>query len=110
MAHDIFISHSSQDKNIADAVCAALEAKNIRCWIAPRDVNPGASYPAEIIDGIERAKIIVFVFTAQSNQSRAVHKELERAFNRGKIIIPFRLENVVPTQTVDFLIAADHWL
>jgi len=41
MAHDVFLSYSSQDKPIADAVCAALEAKKIRCWIAPRDVLAG---------------------------------------------------------------------
>jgi hypothetical protein len=110
MAHDIFISHSSEDGQIADAVCAALEAKEIRCWIAPRDVNPGTSYPAAITDGIEKAQIIVFLFTARSNQSRMVQKELEQSLNRGKIIIPFRLENVFPTQAIDFLIASDHWL
>ena len=42
MAHDAFISYSSKDKTIADAVCARLEARGIRCWIAPRDVRPGA--------------------------------------------------------------------
>jgi len=34
MAHDVFISYSAEDKPIADAVCAALEAEHIRCWIA----------------------------------------------------------------------------
>lgn len=44
MAHDIFISYSTQDKAVADAVCATLEKNKIRCWIAPRDVIPGMSY------------------------------------------------------------------
>jgi TIR domain len=35
MAHDVFISHSHADKPAADAACAALEARGIRCWIAP---------------------------------------------------------------------------
>ena len=38
MAHDVFVSYSHHDKAQADAVCATLEAKGIRCWIAPRDV------------------------------------------------------------------------
>ena len=36
LAHPVFISHSNDDKAVADAVCAALEAENISCWIAPR--------------------------------------------------------------------------
>jgi len=46
MAHDVFISHSAQDKAIADAVCAALENAAVRCWVAPRDVQPGRSFAA----------------------------------------------------------------
>ncbi|PYI97443.1 MAG: hypothetical protein DME98_08235 [Verrucomicrobia bacterium] len=48
MAHDVFISYSSEDKLAADALCGALEAARIRCWIAPRDVVPARSYSGEI--------------------------------------------------------------
>jgi hypothetical protein len=57
MAHDVFISYSNQDKAVADAVCAMLEASKIRCWIAPRDVPPGQPWPAAIIRARRRKKI-----------------------------------------------------
>jgi len=38
----IFISHSSKDRPTADAICAHLESAGIKCWIAPRDIEPGA--------------------------------------------------------------------
>jgi hypothetical protein len=41
MAHDVFISYASEDKTVADAVCAMIESQGVRCWIAPRDVLPG---------------------------------------------------------------------
>ena len=44
MAHQVFISYAYKDKPVADAVCAVLESEAIRCWIAPRDVLPGADY------------------------------------------------------------------
>jgi hypothetical protein len=50
MAHDVFISHASEDKVTADAVCAEMESKHIRCWIAPRDARPSADYGEEIIE------------------------------------------------------------
>ena len=110
MAHDVFISHSHFNKTVADAVCAKLEVDGIRCWIAPRDVLPGNTYPSEIIRGIEDSKIIVFIFSISSNTSRAVHQELERAFSHGKIIIPFRIDDILPSQDVEFLIGSQHWL
>jgi hypothetical protein len=38
----VFISHSSNDRATADAICAHLESAGIKCWIAPRDIEPGA--------------------------------------------------------------------
>ena len=37
--HDVFISYSSKNKNIADAIVADLEQNNIKCWYAPRDIS-----------------------------------------------------------------------
>jgi hypothetical protein len=41
MGHVVFISHSSKDKAAADAVCAALEADGVRCWVATSGTKPG---------------------------------------------------------------------
>jgi hypothetical protein len=50
MSHDVFISHSSADKRAADAACALLEARGIKCWIAPRDIRPGSDWGESIIN------------------------------------------------------------
>ena len=44
MAHDIFISYSTKDKNTADAICHVLEQNNLKCWIAPRNIASGKNY------------------------------------------------------------------
>ena len=67
MAHDAFISHSSKDKTIADAVCGTLEGKNIRSWIAPRDVPPGTHYGAALDKAIETRKIFILLISKGSN-------------------------------------------
>ena len=53
MAHEVFISYASPNKAAADAVCAGLERRSIRCWIAPRDIVPGLPWAESIIDAIE---------------------------------------------------------
>ena len=56
MGHDIFISHSAKNKVTADAVCAMLESRGVRCWIAPRDVTPGTEWGESIVEAIEQAR------------------------------------------------------
>jgi hypothetical protein len=106
----IFLSYSSKDKLIADAICSRLENQNIRCWIAPRDVNPGADYSNQIADALERSTLMVMVFSSGSNSSRHVKSEIDRAFSLGKVIIPFRVENVEIDKGLAYYLAKTHWL
>lgn len=108
--HDVFISYASADKATADAACAKLESRQIRCWIAPRDVPPGMDFPAAIIRGIEGSRVMVLIFSSRSNVSPHVLREITKAVNRGIIIIPFRIENVLPSQSMEYLINIPHWL
>lgn len=110
MPHDVFISYSSHDKSVADAVCAKLEADRIRCWIAPRDVLPGIPYAEALIDALNAASVFVLVLSAQSNTSPQVLREVERAVHRGLPIIPFRIEDVALSKAMEFFVSAPHWL
>lgn len=108
--HDVFISYAQQDKPVADAVCVRLETHRIRCWMAPRDVPPGKDFPEAIIDGIEGGRIVVVIFSSYANNSPHVIRELTNAVNKGRIIIPFRIEDVAPTKSMEYLISVPHWL
>ena len=76
MAHEVFISYSTKDKAVADAVCARLEQDNCRCWYAPRDIMPGADWAGSIIEAIEQSKVMVLIFTDFANESRQVLREI----------------------------------
>ena len=69
MAHDIFISYSTKDKQTADAICHVLEQNNLKCWIAPRNIASGKNYAQEIMNGLKTAKIVVLVFSKDSQES-----------------------------------------
>jgi hypothetical protein len=110
MAHEAFISYASADKLVADAVCTTLEARNTRCWIAPRDVLPGANYGGAIIDAINSSRIFILVFSSSSNASSQVMREVERAASKGIPILPFRIEDVPLSNDMEYFISAPHWL
>ncbi len=110
MAHDVFISHSSKDKSDADAICGILESRKIRCWIAPRDVQPGSDFAAAIVDAISDSHIMVLVFSSQSNMSKHVYREVGTAVSKGITIIPFRIEDVQMSKRMEFFLGTTHWL
>jgi TIR domain/Sel1 repeat len=110
MPHDVFVSYASEDKIVADAVCATLESRAVRCWIAPRDVLPGVAYGEAIIDAIHGCRIMILVFSSKSNTSHHIPKEIERAVSAGVAIIPFRIEDVMPGKALDYFIGNVHWL
>jgi hypothetical protein len=85
MVHDVFISYSAPDKAVADAVCATLEAKHIKCWIAPRDVTPVTPWAEAIVDAIDESRILVLVLSSASNNSPQVIREVGRAAGFSEI-------------------------
>ena len=110
MAHDVFVSYSSRDKPTADAVVARLEAAKLRCWIAPRDILPGMEWGEAIIDGINRSRLMVLVFSSNANASPQIRREVERAVNKSLPIIPFRIEDVFPSRSLEYFLSSPHWL
>jgi basic membrane protein A len=107
---DVFISYSSKDKAVADAVVAAHENTGIRCWYAPRDIPPGADWGESITKAIERCSLMVLIFSGSANQSQRVLDELNYAVSRGKPILPFRVEDLEPTGAMGLHLSSRHWL
>jgi TIR domain len=110
MAHDVFTSYSAKDKATADGVCATLEAKGIRCWIAPRDILPGMDWGEAIIEAIHTSRVMILVFSSNANDSNQIKREVERAVSGGIPIIPLRIENVAPARSLEYFIGPVHWL
>lgn len=96
MAHDIFISHAADDRSVADAACAALEARGLACWLAPRDVLPGQD-PADAATGaIARAKLLIAILSAASAGTAQLQRDIGRAGDHGVAVLVFRLAGVEP--------------
>lgn len=106
MMHQVFISYANdkdsrnnRDFQVAETICNALEAKNIRCWMAPRRISPGADWINKLYDALEKSKLVVLVFSSNTNKSPWVMREINYALDMNITIIPFIIENVSPRGT-----------
>jgi hypothetical protein len=107
---DVFISYSSKDQKIADAVVNYFESSKVKCWIAYRDADAGTLYSASIMKAIKNSSIFVLVFSENSNKSHHVLKEIDAACRYEKIIIPFKIDACQPDDAVEYYLSATHWL
>lgn len=110
MSHQVFISYSHIDNQIAYGLCFKLEEQGIKCWIAPRDIRPGANFASEIACAIPSCKVMLLILSKSSNSSPQVLRELELAANNRLVIIPVRIEEIIPTGGVSYYLAATQWI
>jgi TolB-like protein len=106
----VFISYASQDAAIANAVVTALERAGISCWIAPRDVTPGALYADGIIRAINDAKALVMVLSASSIGSPHVGKEVERASSKRRPIVTLKVDTATLTTALEYFLSESQWI
>jgi hypothetical protein len=105
----LFVSHSSSKRPVAEHVERALAAKGVTCWVAPRDVAPGASFARAIPEAIRQTDGVLLLFCSDSVKSRHVERELILADQLGKAIIPLRLEKIDPGE-LSYHLASSQWL
>jgi TPR repeat protein len=110
LTHDAFISYPREDKAAADAACATLETAGIRCWIAPRDILPGAEWGATIVDAIDHSAVMVLIFSTNANDSPQIRREVEHAVDKGVMIVPVRIDRAEPMRSLAYFMAGVHWL
>jgi hypothetical protein len=109
MSHDVFISHSTQDRDTAILICKELENTGLTCWMAPRDIGGGEAWDEAIVRGLDNARMVLLVFSQLSNESSHVKRELMRAMEKRKAVLPVRIADVQPGLSLDYVLTGIQW-
>jgi len=64
--HDVFLSHSSDDKTIAREIAERLRDDGIRVWFDQWEILPDDSIPAQIEAGLEHSRVLVLCMSANA--------------------------------------------
>jgi hypothetical protein len=59
---DAFVSYATPDRAFAMELVEYLEARGVKCWVAPRDVTGGSSYAEMILEALADAPLFFMVF------------------------------------------------
>ena len=108
MGH-IFISYASSDAEAAQAVRSVLEANGRECWMAPESVHGPTPWAAQIVGAINNADAMAVLLSEESNGSRHVSREVDLAVDKGLPLVVLRIEEVTPTDTLEYLLRLYQW-
>jgi TolB-like protein len=106
----VFLSYASPDAEVANQVCQFLESHGVACWMAPRDVQPGAQYADAIVRAINDAKALVLVLSASAIGSSHVGREIERAASKHKQIIALKIDAAILTPALEYFLSESQWI
>lgn len=91
----VFISYSTQNQSMADSMKQLLSKNGIDSWMAPADIPAGSKYAQVITQAIKECSCVLLLLSQASQNSPWVAKEIERAVNYKKMILPVQLEDMV---------------
>lgn len=87
--YDAFISYGRADsKDFATKLQAQLAMSGYKVWFDFRDIPLAVDYQNQIDDGIDHADNFLFIISPHSVNSDYCRKEIDRAIQRNKRIIP----------------------
>lgn len=92
MKHQVFISYSRKDKDVADGLCEVLKENGIEYWIDKEGIYSSSNYKELIVDAIDVSKAVIFISSSNSNASVNVIREIGYAVNMNKPILPLILD------------------
>ncbi len=101
-----FISYSSKNQSAADALKELLNGKGIDTWMAPGDIPAGSSYMKEINHALKDCSCLILLLSNAAQRSEWVIKEVERAINYHKPVIPVQIEDVMLNDEFEFVLGS----
>ena len=103
MKYDVFISYSRKDQAVVDEIAQLLDENSITYWLDTKKIHMGSSFMADIVDAIENSTMTLFISSSDSNHSIYTAKEVALAFNAGKYIIPYKIDDSSFSKNLQFV-------
>lgn len=106
--YHVFVSFSSENETEAESIVKDLEGQGYLVWFSKKSIHPSDVWVREMEEGIDSSSVIVVVWTENAAQSKWVERELIRADEQNKPIIPLIFDDtkvsivIQTTQHIDF--------
>lgn len=95
---DVFLSHSSKDKDVVRAVAERLRHDGLKVWFDEWEIHAGDNIPAKIEEGLEQSRVLVLFMSANAFGSDWAQLEsgtfrFRDPLNKERRFVPLRLDD-----------------
>lgn len=111
MQHDVFISYSRKDTEVANQICKAFDEVGITYFIDRQGISGGFEFPTVLAEAIVNSKIFLYLASKNSYESKFTQAEITFAFNkkeRGNIL-PYIIDGSNLPLSLEFVFSAINW-
>jgi len=103
--YDVFLSHSTKDKEVVRSIAERLCADGLRVWFDEREIKPGHSISAKMEEGLEDSRVLVLCMSANAFGSDWAQLEagtfrFRDPLNKDRRFIPLRFGAISTKDTV----------
>jgi small GTP-binding protein len=97
--YDVFLSHSSKDKDVVRDVAERLRADGLRVWFDSWEIKPSDQWQAKIEEGLDQSRVLVLCMSANAFGSEWAQLEagtfrFRDPLNKDRRLIFLRLDDL----------------
>jgi len=109
MHHDIFLSYSHTDQEIADRFIQIGSSRGLSVWY-DKLILGGQDWRGAIVEALSQSTIMLIFFSDATNKSAQLIKELAIADRLGKLVMPVLVEDIEPSGAYLYEMATRNWI
>ena len=111
MKYDVFISYSRKDTAVADKIVEAFRRAKITYFIDKQGIGGGFEFPVVLAEAILESRIVLFLASENSYESKFTNAELTFAFNEKprNSILPYIIDGSTMPPALRFVFASINW-
>jgi WD40 repeat protein len=109
---DAFVSYRRipADTAFVDQLQRDLATRGIRVWVDREEIEPASDWADRIVRGIDASKALVFVITPESAHSAECLRELDKAVELHKLVVPVLLREVADRRELPEALTRPNWV
>jgi WD40 repeat protein len=109
---DAFVSYRRipADAAFVDGLQQDLAKRGMRVWVDREEIEPASDWAERIVRGIDASKALIFVITPESVRSAECLRELDKAVELHKLVVPVLLREVADRRELPEALARPNWV
>lgn len=85
---DVFISHSSADRQFAEVLHRHMTSEGLSVFLAPLSLSPGQRWSEAVLKSLEASPWVLFLASRAACSSPWVQQEIGAALSKQKKLVP----------------------